>query len=695
MRKGKILLAVFWVFGFSAGIFAQFIPPTGSYIDPDTEPKKEKPKKEEIKIPEVKKTRETVENLSAELVDPVNRIVRITFLASDITDDYIIARSNEPISSMQKLLEAKSIAVVPASVQIYSDSPSDPGNYYYAVISKESIKKKNAKFILNMNYTGNPVSAGITQSIKENSIFPAQITLLFAQAIKDGSVRLSWRGIEDKTVSYIVYRGTEAPLSNSSLIARSTMLAVITDRAEFYEDKSIPSPGNYYYAVATRSVSGSEDQNLNEAQSYLLNSVHISSREVPITRSIRAYLKRVVPASGEKKAAADIAVEWRDVNDSRAAGFRYQIYRSNAPILNRDNLANLQRTSEVDAGMEYFLDTVAEPGKYYYAIVSVSPDGVRSEVLRTALNTTESRIEITPELLSAEIETKSIPEVKTDEKIPPVDVKPPETVKEESPAEFFSGFGAFSREKTILLNWKTASALQTAQGGRIRVYRFTEPPVLLADIVKGTLVATYGPDQILHEDKPKAEGLYYYAILFETPQGMYPRSMKQGENVIGPIPFTQEKKSAPVETKENDEISVEQEDKPVEKRPAIESQKIIKEPYKPTLVLIEEPDLEEPPAEKKPVEKKKEKKASPPAINDVIRSTYFEGRFRETLLGLAPYRKDADASVRAKAWMYSGMALYNVGEYDKALNVFSDPLVMQAYPDHSRKWYRKTLNNIK
>ncbi|GEM_PF-5372077 len=686
-------MAVFWVFGLSGGIFAQFIPPTGSYIDQDMEPKKEKPK-EEVKIPEVKKTRETVENLSAELVDPANRIIRIAFLASDIPDDYIIARSNEPINSMQKFLEARSIAVVPRSVQIYSDSPAEPGNYYYAVISKESIKRKNAKFILNMNYTGNSVSVGVTQSIEETSTFPDQVTLLFAQAIKDGSVRLSWRGIEDKTVSYVVYRGTEAPLSNSSLIARSTMLTVITDGAEFYEDKSIPSPGNYYYAVATRSVSGAEDQNLKEGQSYLLNPVHISSREVPITRSIRAYLKRVVPASGERKAAADIAVEWRDVNDPMAAGFRYHIYRSNSPIVNKENLANLQRIGEVEASMEYFLDTVSEPGKFFYTIVSVSPDGVRSEELRTALNTTESGVEITPEQLSAGIETKSILEVKTEDKVPPVNVKPPETVKEESPVEFFSGFGAFSRDKTILLNWKTASALQTTQGGRIRVYRFTETPVLLADIVKGTLVATYGPDQILHEDKPEAEGLYYYAILFETPQGVYPRSMKQGENVIGPIPFTPEKKPVPVETKEKNETSAEQEDKIVEKRPAIESQKIIKDPYKPTLVLLEEPDLEEPPPEKKPVEKRKEEK-SPPAINDVIRSTYLKGKFRETIFGLAPYRKDADASVRAKAWMYSGMALYNMGEYDKALNIFADPLVMQAYPEHSRKWYRKTLNNIK
>lgn len=627
----------------SLALYAQFIPPADFEV-PEKKPQKE-PVKTTEKAPEKTSSKAPVRVSDIVAVAEISNTprVRISFTPLHIGDDFLVLRSAVPITDIQKMRASQTVGVVPAGTGLFYDVGVKDGPYYYAVVSRSDFESSSVQLSAGKNYTGTPVYINRPQTaapeiIPEVKAEEAEhISLLFAQLLDDGSVRLNWRGVTQDGISYVVYRSQEV-IADAPALERAVKLTVIDNGAISWTDSNIDEAGDYYYAVMLRTPEGEDIHEFREGENFTQVPVHVEIREVPVTRSVRAFIRRVIPAVSGQKASIDVAVEWRDVNDARALSFRYIVYRSPSPVLNEEALAKAVKIAEVKGGVEYLLDSELENGSYYYAIVSVSPEGLKSTRFLSGLNSTERAVEVK---LDGAVEIpKEVTEQKPEEVVAET-VKPAVT-----PIRVFREFASYPREKVLLLNWSLAEGVELPMGSRIKIYRFTEKPALFADIIRGELISQQSPSQTLFEDVPRADGLYYYGIFLETPSGLTPRYLTLGENLIGPVAYSTKKK----------EVT-----KPVTK--------------------IQE--------SKKPVASAKSS-----AIDDTIRTTFLQKDYRRAVADLKSFRESDDPSVQAKAFMYTGMSLYYLGEYEKALNYFVHPLVVQAYPEHSSKWYKKTLKHI-
>lgn len=270
------------------------------------------------------------------------------------------------------------------------------------------------------------------------------------------------------------------------------------------------------------------------------------------------------------------------------------------------------------------------------------------------------------------------PEVVRPAPPPVVETKPPPSPPPQSavaPAvendPYFADFAAYSREKSIILTWHLARGRSIER--RIQLYRFTEEPKVIHDISRGTLIAKLSGEINLYEDVPPVKGTYYYAIFVESTRGLEPASFNIARNLVGPVAFQSESTPQPTRSvAETREVSQQQ-----YQRPRFASEEVRSH---------DDGEEESPPAVENPRPKQR-------GINAVIRSTFFRGDYSGAIRQLRPFLRNSSAKVRAKAMFYTGLSLYRLEQYERALKYFDHPLMKKFYRRNAEFWINKITEN--
>ncbi|MDH5718212.1 MAG: hypothetical protein OEZ22_11335 [Spirochaetia bacterium] len=592
-----------------------------------------------------------VKGIKADVLDPKERNVRISWHPPAEKGEYIIARSTVPISTLDLMLMAESVAVVSADQSFYLDKNLRPGKFFYAIASKSQISQRKLFLYADENFTNHPVyisgeSSSSSALSAEQKKAPPQVSLIYAQLIEPEAVRISWKGVNYPAVTYIVYRDIQ-PITDARRVDSAIRIAVITDGSEFFVDRTLMQNGTYYYGVTARSSDGAEDKNLTANQSFTQTGIVFNRTDIPVAR----YLQAVIFDPNSVK------ITWNDASFSQYGQYSYMLYRSDRMISGEQDLQSAKIIAQVPIGVQNFHDKNLPAGTYFYALVSRDSMGKTSKTFLASQNVTTMPVTIQGLQQASEFipEQPYMPE-------PMPYIALPTVPEFEDKGEVFSSIKSFLRKDIILLSWRISKKYQTiGQKSKIRIYRFERQPITLRDIVEGEMIARVPVTESLYEDLPVKNGNYHYALFVETSKGLAPNDFIQGENVTGPVFFTLIEK---------------------EIEPSLEKGLIYANEEKSHKI-------------KEIKEKIKTSVDSDSDINKTIQETYLNAEYNEAIIQLKKYEKHPKEEIRAKALFYLGLSHYQLSKYESALDYLVNPLVVKAYKQRAKFWYERILEHIK
>lgn len=695
-------------------LYSQFIIPGQGTEEVNDEEKTAKKATDDVKNIDI------VRGLQTKIIGKNQDQVKLTWLPPKKADFLIIARSQEPISTTEKFLDAESVGVIAANITTHIDMNISNGKYYYAIISKKAITEKKIFLYAKDNYTVLPVSIERVESKEKKNEKIAQF--IYAKIQEDNSIKLTWKGISVQGINYIVYR-SDSIIDSLEDFKEAERLKVINNGAEFFIDRTMPQSGTYYYAVTVRLPGEIENRTLIENSNYTSYGISYEKIDLKIVSSIKA--------TKSKEKTNSVEIVWEDAEDKY--GYRYRIYRSLKPILKKEDLAGAVPVVTVEPEVEYYLDENLEEGRYYYAIITINQDNLISNFFEEGKNIQSAPILITKK--GQEIERY----------------------------DFVSFFSKVDGDE-VQIAWSLSNESDFSTVKEIQIYRFQKYPSDLKSLPSGEIIARLSLDEVQYKDSLKSSGEYYYAIFLSTEEGLRPKKFIHGINLLGPVtiqinPLHDNQKSNLDNTeKDESEASKKNEALPWEGTIKNRDVKEIEEPYllysdkenklndnsqkldnksstthdsnqftsgiKNQNISIPEYKIqnddekknytkEEKSNQKKSysdnqAEKNKNQKMEngnhelsswdhkqSDKVNKIIRYTYLKNDYHRAVKYLSNYPRIANPAVRSKAIFYLGLSYYNLSEYQKAIQCFVHSDVQKYYGKRANFWYRKTLKQIR
>lgn len=381
MKKTRIFIRAFiilctlslFILGGTTVLSPRFLSEDGTAVEV-----KEKEKDKEKELPEY-----IARGVKAVSIPGIKGAIRITWrVHPNANYDFLIGRSTEVPNTGEKALRAISIKVVPAgSDPVIIDSNLVAGNYYYVVLTKDSVMDRSVELYADVNYTASPVVIEKDIVVGPVRNLPEQATLIHAREINRTQVILTWKGADMKGVIYTVYKGG-SPLDTPEKLKAAEKISTIVDGREVYVDKNISRTGTYYYAVTTRDVSGNEDLQLIPDQSYTSTGIYISFKRQLTVNGLTA---RVMEDNS-------IKLGWNaGINQGT---LEYLIYRHNKPITDNEILALSTFVDKVSADATSFVDRNHGSGALYYAVLIKQEDGTIDNTLVEGANCTLDSIAV-------------------------------------------------------------------------------------------------------------------------------------------------------------------------------------------------------------------------------------------------------------------------------------------------------------
>jgi fibronectin type 3 domain-containing protein len=445
----------------------------------------EKEEKAEKSVPRILETVKELpdhiaKNIKAEPVLDIKGAIRISWdFQKESNDDYIVGRSMEVPDTMDKVLKAIPVKVVPAGAKPeVIDSNLKPGTYYYCIAAKSKIIDRDIALYANQNYTLSPVVLEADSTPVSKKILPQQISLIYARILNNARVRITWRGIEDRGIIYTIYRSTSI-LDSPEKFAQAEKVKEIIDGRESFVDSNIIKGGTYYYAVTTKDAAGKEDLNLQPEQSYTVSGIAITL-EVP------------APVSKISAVPVDYSVKisW---NKTSPGVSEYLIYRYSNAISDSDRLGLSTFLGRSPEDTTVYYDKSPEAGHYYYAVLTKLQNGkVLNDLIKGENYTPE------PVVLGRQILLQS----------------------------FISQ--VYGRD--IELTWIVVGNLGNKN---YTILRKTGSIRNVSDLQGADLVAHISIFDNRYIDKNLTDGSYYYAIVPDPIDDKKKLSMEEGINVTG------------------------------------------------------------------------------------------------------------------------------------------------------------------
>ncbi|HOO73121.1 MAG TPA: hypothetical protein PK926_15295 [Spirochaetota bacterium] len=319
-------------------------------------------------------------NLQASLVKGTTNSIMVTWdVHPDYKGDVIIGRSSEIIDSRARALSATSLKVVNArDSSVYIDSELPPGSYYYTVLAKERVEKRDVELYPDINYTTFPV---VVSAAKKKEL--GNVQKIIAKKISPEKVLISWKGTGGSNVIYSVYRGLRR-IAGDDELSTAVKIASLVD-AEQYIDDSIPVTGTYYYAVSVKKLDEGEHTVFIPGETYTTNGIFVYKKYSLAIQNIRA-----------EQVNNDIQITWETV----VAGIEYEVegyalYRASIPISNYERLDFSKHLATIDGKTTTFIDRNPGPGKYYYAVLVKFKNGAVDTRLQQGYNYTADPVDLT------------------------------------------------------------------------------------------------------------------------------------------------------------------------------------------------------------------------------------------------------------------------------------------------------------
>lgn len=286
------------------------------------------------------------------IIDPDKKnSVKITWdVNSDSKHEFIIGRHGEKMDTPAKALKSSSLDSIPSAAKgVVFDYNLKPGSYYYVVLSKDAIRKREIELYPDVNFTVIPV---IIEDEKKTIAGP-----MIAEAGGMGTVIIRWDRGDKSGVTYGVYRGREVINSRDRLMA-AKKIGEAHDIGQLI-DRGITSAGIYYYAITTRRQDSEEDASFIPDVTYTTKG-HIVYTEDKKSSAISGIISDV--------SADGAVVSWKgEHSETPVKGFA--VYRHTSIISNYDNLTRAKHIVTLPSDARHYTDRALAEGSYYYAVI--------------------------------------------------------------------------------------------------------------------------------------------------------------------------------------------------------------------------------------------------------------------------------------------------------------------------------------
>ena len=223
----------------------------------------------------------------------------------------------------------------------------------------EELNIENAGTVQRVAVPENSQASPKSQDAEENLKYT--VTLIEAVRLKDkDAVEITWMDVDDVSVSYNIYRHTEA-ISTAEICSAGKMLGTIKAGIQKFTD--IPDQeGNFYYAVTVLSR-GTEYKNLIYEQSYTSAPVRFmqETKKLSMVRNLKGVFNKWLSA---------VYLRW-DPPETGAENYKYFVYRHTALIDAEKTVRNLKPVEILEMGNEKYRDTSFEAidQDYYYCVL--------------------------------------------------------------------------------------------------------------------------------------------------------------------------------------------------------------------------------------------------------------------------------------------------------------------------------------
>lgn len=295
--------------------------------------------------------------------------------------EYIVAKSNEIIDTAEKARLARVVKTIKGAARnTVVDTDCVPGNHYYVVLSKKSIKNDTIELFPDSNYLSSPVVVSISTE------FPIVSNI---QAVDAGDlrVRISWSRVNQDSLFYTVYRSREE-INNEKHLKKAEKLHTEVDISE-YLDGGVATDIPYFYAVTVKPIKGKENKLLVADRNYTTAGAMVTAKKE----------EQVMIQSISARTEGDgVMVTWE-----HSGGGLYRLFRSATRAKNAGEVSGGDIIVNVNLSDGRYMDSSVPAGRYYYGLIPEAVADLSSYALVPGMNITRSPVGIREETMEREV----------------------------------------------------------------------------------------------------------------------------------------------------------------------------------------------------------------------------------------------------------------------------------------------------
>jgi fibronectin type 3 domain-containing protein len=313
--------------------------------------------------------------INAERIPFSSDSIKVTWqMNRNYPGDFVVGRSETPLNTIDDILKSKLVGIFnPALEGVLIDRNLEQNkNYYYIVVAREKLLKREIKILRDVNVTSSPIvlhrEPGTVKDIKADT--------------RNQSVRLKWDPDKTKGLNFNVYRSPSVINSRQELTA-AVKISSTSDNT--YTDTSVPEFGTYYYAVTVTDKNNIEYFNPVPGDNFTTEGAFIKEKTISTPLNVTAFAG----------SAGSIIIKWIKSSsraDKEISG--YEIYRSDEIINSQFSLTKSRLVHIANKDITFYNDTAPGAGQFFYAVFPRYADGTVDINFDTAAAYTEAPVEI-------------------------------------------------------------------------------------------------------------------------------------------------------------------------------------------------------------------------------------------------------------------------------------------------------------
>ncbi len=536
-----------------------------------------------------------------------------------------------------------------------------------------------------------------------------------AQSVPDikGAIKITWDIDPASDDDFIVGRAMEVPYSMERALAAKSVKMVPPAAERVVVDSNLP-PGNYYYVILAKQKVMDRNVELFPNVNYTTVPVVIEKEFYQIPAANLPEQVTLIYAMPMNR--TQVLLTWKGVG---ASGLVYNIYRSTQVLNTPEKIQNAENIARLSTDKNNFVDTtIKNTGNYYYAVTTKDIKGNEDMQLIPDQSYTAGGVFITMETRSLVSNLK---------------------------AEIYAG-------KSVKLTWSEAGP---EQRGKYLVYRDTKPITSSEKLALSEFLgnAAMGRPEFI-DDNP-GRGAFYYAVLGKLEDGTFDNTMLAGANctadpvVIGDalrvtsITAAAEKGGVRVTWKHRGDMGNRDYSVLRLKEPILDLTEVKESEKGFPVDVFKGTFSDSPPAGKYyyalvpgnralwngyhlsdginiteipvqigksvpvqskiieeeveiPVEKVPAATAAVSSIDEILRDTFFRGRYNSAIARLKAVVRDSGSETEiARARLFIGRSYIEKGMYRKSLEYLLLRDVQRHYPDESRFWSSFAITRVR